>query len=190
MNLHASTRTTEDRACRDSRELQERFAKGDPEAFELLFRQFQAKVYAWIVRIVRDPGVAEDLTVETFWRMHRARGRFNPQNDFGAWAYRIAINLALSHLRRAPREVELTGNEPDVDAADSAVQGEVQEQIRRAFAKLPSRLQAVVTMALIEERPYQEISQMLGVPAGTVKSRVFRAVRILRKHLQRMRVHI
>src|SRR5712692_2158803 len=168
----------------------ERFAKGDLDAFELLFRQFQGKVYAWIVRIVRDPGAAEDLTVETFWRIYRARSRFNPESDFGGWAYRIAINLALSHWRRTPRETELTGNESHGDAADPAVQHELNDQIRRAFERLPARLQVAVTMALIEERPYQEIAQTLGVPAGTVKSRVFRAVRILRKRLQRMRVHV
>ncbi len=168
----------------------ERFAKGDLDAYELLFRQFQGKVYAWIVRIVRDRGAAEDLTVETFWRIYRARSRFNPESDFGAWAYRIAINLALSHLRRTPRETELTGNESHGDAADPAVQHELNDQIRRAFERLPARLQVAVTMALIEERPYQEIAQTLGVPAGTVKSRVFRAVRILRKRLQRMRVHV
>jgi len=168
----------------------ERFAKGDLDAYELLFRQFQGKVYAWIVRIVRDRGAAEDLTVETFWRIYRARSRFNPESDFGAWAYRIAINLALSHLRRTPRETELTGNESHGDAADPAVQHELNDQIRRAFERLPARLQVAATMALIEERPYQEIAQTLGVPAGTVKSRVFRAVRILRKRLQRMRVHV
>ncbi len=54
-------------------ELLERFALGDLEAFETLFRQFQGEVYGWIVRVVRDPGIAEDLTVETFWRIYRAR---------------------------------------------------------------------------------------------------------------------
>ncbi len=70
------------------------------------------------------------------------------------------------------------------------MQHELNDQIRRAFERLPARLQVAVTMALIEERPYQEIAQTLGVPAGTVKSRVFRAVRILRKRFQRMRVHV
>lgn len=57
-------------------EVLERFAQGDLEAFEALFRQFQGEVYGWIVRIVRDRGIAEDLTVETFWRIYRAHGRF------------------------------------------------------------------------------------------------------------------
>src|SRR5215472_7689169 len=87
--------------------LLERFARGDLDAFEDLFRQFQGRVFGWIVRIVRDRGVAEDLTLETFWRVYRARARFNPEASFGAWAYRIATNLALNHLRRRRNEEEL-----------------------------------------------------------------------------------
>ncbi len=67
-------------------ELLEQFALGELEAFEALFRQFQGEVYRWILRIVRDSGVAEDLTVETFWRICRARARFDPSRSFGPWA--------------------------------------------------------------------------------------------------------
>ena len=88
-------------------ELLKRFRQGDPEAFEALFRQFQVEVYGWIIRIVRDPSAAEDLTVETFWRIHRARGRFDPDASFGAWARRIATNLAIDHLRQTRQEVAL-----------------------------------------------------------------------------------
>lgn len=171
--------------------LQARFREGDLDAFEALFRQFQGRVYAWIVRIVRDPGIAEDLTVETFWRIHRARGRFDPRGDFGGWAYRIATNLALTHLRRRRREQPLPADLPQSRGSnpDPAVRREERELIKRALARLPSRLQVAVTMALIEERPYREIAEVLGIPAGTVKSRVFRAVRILRKQLQGAGVH-
>src|SRR5262252_9533897 len=58
-------------------ELLERFAAGDVEAFEALFRPHQCEVYGWILRIVRDPATAEDLTIETFWRMYRAHARFD-----------------------------------------------------------------------------------------------------------------
>jgi RNA polymerase sigma-70 factor, ECF subfamily len=164
--------------------LLERFAKGDLDAFEILFQEFQGRVYAWIVRIVRDSGAAEDLTVETFWRIYKARARFDPQADFGGWAYRIATNLALTHLRRTPREEPLS-QEPQGNVPDPALG----EEIRRALRRLPVKLQVAVTMALIEERPYQEIADVLGIAPGTVKSRVFRAVRLLRKYLARMRVH-
>jgi len=169
--------------------LPERFAKGDLDAFEDLFLQFQGRLYGCIVRIIRDPAAAEDLTLETFWRIYQARARFDPQADFGAWAYRIAVNLAFSHLRRRPAEQELLGDESQACGPDPALRREAVDQVRRAFARLPARLQATAMMALIEERSYSEIAVTLGIAPGTVKSRVFRAVRLLRKQLNRMRVN-
>jgi RNA polymerase sigma-70 factor (ECF subfamily) len=78
----------------------ELFTQGDIQAFEALFREYQGDVYGWIIRIVHDSGAAEDLTIETFWRIYRARARFDPCRSFGAWARRIASNLALEHLSR------------------------------------------------------------------------------------------
>ncbi|MCL4523629.1 MAG: hypothetical protein M1453_07875 [Acidobacteria bacterium] len=76
-------------------ELLEQFVHGNLDAFEALFRQFQREVYGWILRIVRDPAAAEEITVETFWRIYRSHGRFDPAHSFGAWARRIATNAAL-----------------------------------------------------------------------------------------------
>ncbi len=165
-------------------ELLERFAQGNLEAFETLFRQFQSMVYGWIVRIVRDRGVAEDLTVETFWRIYRAHARFDPAGNFGAWARRIATNVALDHLKTRRVEVELPNNLSQGPPPDSVEQRETHERIERAFRQLPARLQAAAALALIEERPYQEIADALGTSVGAVKLRVFRAVRLLRKKLK------
>jgi len=167
-------------------ELLRQFAAGDLEAFETLVRQFQAEVYGWIVRIVRDPAAAEDLTVEAFWRIYRARSRFRLDGNFGAWARRIATNLALDHLRRRRPEQELPEQLPQPDSPDQVLQSEMREKIREAFHRLPVKLQAAATLALIEEQPYNEIADALGTSVGTVKSRVFRAVRILRKHLDHL----
>jgi len=169
-------------------ELLKRFAAGDLEAFETLFRQFQGQVYAWIVRIVRDTGVAEDLTVETFWRIYRAHARFNIEGSFGAWARRIATNAALDHLKAARREVALQENLPQKAQPDPAVRRDTRERIARAFGQLPTKFQVATTLALIEEEPYDEIAAALGISVGAVKSRVFRAVRLLRKKLRRLGV--
>src|SRR5262250_3945538 len=81
-------------------DLLERFTRGDLDAFEDIFRQFQGDVYAWIFRIVRNKATAEDLTLEAFWRIYKARARFDAARPFGAWARRIASNVALDHLKR------------------------------------------------------------------------------------------
>lgn len=166
-------------------ELLERFAAGDLDAFETLFRQFQAEVYRWIVRIVRDPGVAEDLTVETFWRMHRAHARFDPKCNCGAWLRRIATNAAVDHLRQRRREDPLPEDLPAARNPDPAIQSETRQKILRALAGLPPRLRIVVQLGLVEEEPYDRIAEALGISAGAVKVRMFRGVRLLRKTLER-----
>jgi RNA polymerase sigma-70 factor, ECF subfamily len=166
-------------------ELLERFAAGDLDAFEDLFRAHQREVYAWIVRIVRDSGIAEDLTVETFWRIHKSHSRFDPQGNFSAWARRIATNAAFDHLRAAKRrpEAELRNDLCGAKKPDPAIRRETRERIHRAFFELPAKYRLVATLALVEEEPYDSIAQALGISNGLVKIRVFRAVRLLRKKL-------
>jgi RNA polymerase sigma-70 factor, ECF subfamily len=164
-------------------ELLQRFAAGDLEAFEVLFRQHQREVYAWIVRIVRDTGIAEDLTVETFWRIYKYRARFKPDGNFRAWARRIATNAALDHLRHARRETSLPENLPCAASPDFAVRGEARDRIRKAFYDLPAKYRLVATLALVEEESYSDIARAVGISESLVKVRVFRAVRMLRKKL-------
>lgn len=170
------------------------FAAGELEAFELLFRQFQGEVFRWIVRIVRDPLASEDLTVETFWRIYRGHARFDPGRSFGAWVRRIATNVAIDYLKTAQsREralaVSLPVESEDVHAGNlagvnPAIRREVRERTRLAFQQLPARLRVVAVLALVEECPHSEIAEGLNISTAAVKSRLFRAVRILRKKLK------
>lgn len=167
-------------------ELLEKFTHGDLDAFEILFRQFQKEVYGWIVRIVRDPRVAEELTMETFWRLYRSHARFDPTRSFGAWARRIATNLALDHLKHVRPEVQFQESRSLETPPDAAIQRDTRERIQQAFSQLPPKLRVAATLALIEERPYEEIAEALSIPVGTVKSRLFRATRLLREHLKQL----
>jgi RNA polymerase sigma-70 factor (ECF subfamily) len=164
-------------------DLFERFARGDPDAFETVFRQSHREVYGWIVRIVRDASVAEDLTMETFDRIYRARVRFDHTRPFGAWARRY---VAIDHLKARRREVALPLPVSTPARKDPAWEREVRDAVAGAFCSLPATLQAAATLALIEERPYEEIAEALGTSTSAVKSRVFRAVRILRRKLERL----
>jgi RNA polymerase sigma-70 factor (ECF subfamily) len=167
-------------------ELLQRFRQGDPDAFEALFRQFQREVYGWVVRIVRDPAAAEDITLEAFWRIHRARGRFDPGASFGAWARRIATNLAIDHLRRSRPEVALAEDLAGPTDADPLVCQERRRQIAAAFARLPLKLRVAATLCLIEEQSPKDIAAALGMSEGAVRVRVFRAVRLLRARLSQV----
>jgi RNA polymerase sigma-70 factor (ECF subfamily) len=170
-------------------ELLERFALGDREAFETLFREYQREVFGWCMRIVRDRGVAEDLTVEAFWKMHRAHARFDPTRSFGAWARRIATNLALDHLRKNRWETSLVGEVADVARENPGMQHETRQHIATAFAGLSPKLRLVATLSLIEEVPHREIADALGISETTVRVRLFRATRILRDQLKQAGAH-
>jgi RNA polymerase sigma factor (sigma-70 family) len=175
------------------------FARGDVNAFETLFRRYQAEVYRWIAIIVRDPSLAEDLTIETFWRIHRAHARFDASRSFEAWARRIATNAALDHFKSAshtfakntqawdpidPRQDFPLQDLPQTPQPNPAITQELRTKTAQAFHQLPPALRVTATLALIEEQPYKEIAATLGISEGAVKLRVFRALRLLRKTLK------
>jgi RNA polymerase sigma factor (sigma-70 family) len=164
------------------------FCHGDLDAFESLFRRHQGEVYGWIVRIVRDPAAAEDLTVETFWRIYRIHARFDPSRSFEPWVRRIATNAALDHLKTVRPEIDLPEDFPSPPLPDPGISQELRRKTALAFRRLPPKLQVVATLALIEEQPYKEISEALGISMGAVKVRVSRALRLLRKELKRQGV--
>ncbi len=161
----------------------ELFTQGDVQAFEALFREYQGDVYGWIIRIVHDSGAAEDPTIETFWRIYRARARFDPCRSFGAWARRIASNLALEHLSRRRLDRSLYNGFPI--RAPGTGTPDVCAKALAAFDELPAKLRVTARLAMIEEMPYAEIADALGISTNGVKSRVFRAIRLLRKSLEK-----
>jgi len=171
-------------------ELLERFARGDVDAFETLFREHQGGVYGRVLCLVRDPAAAEDLTLECFWRIYRSHARFDPERSFGAWAQRIATNLALEHMRKAGREVlvdqDVLAAHAGASGGDHAERAGLRAAIRRAFAALPVKLKAVASLILLEEETYADAAAALGITVEAVKSREFRAVRQLRRNLAEM----
>ena len=167
-------------------ELLRRFVEGDVAAFETIFREAEPDIYRWLLRMVRDPAIAEDLVIETFWRVYRSRATFDWTQSFQAWARRIATNVARDHLRRRPREVGLPQSLSTPPQPDPAVSQDIARKVRQAIAALPPRHRIVVVLALVNEVPYSEIADALGLPVGTVKSRVFHAVRRLRRRLRQL----
>ena len=164
------------------------FRQGDVGAFETLFHQHQRAVYHWILRIVRDPSTAEDLTVETFWRIHQAHSRFKPAQGFEGWARRIATHAALDWLRansaRNKLNVEPCGELAAPPNSDPAVTAEIRTRTAQAFSRLPPRLRITATLAVIEQQPQKDVAAALGISVAAVKLRVFRALRLLRRDLQ------
>jgi RNA polymerase sigma-70 factor (ECF subfamily) len=164
------------------------FRQGNPEnfdrAFAELFRLHQRAIYGWLWRIVRNPAAAEDLTIETFWRIYRAHARFDSAREFEPWARAIATHVAIDWMRRRRPEEELPAEIAAPPASDPAISAEIRRKTAQAFARLPPKLRIAAVLAVVEERPHREVADALGISVGAVKLRVFRALRLLRKDLE------
>src|SRR5580658_641758 len=164
-----------------SKNVLDRFRQGDADAFEVIFREHQCTVFRWILRIVRDTGTAEDLTVETFWKIYRAHARFDSARGFEPWARRIATHVALDWMRARKPEREITPEMESMLAAvntgDPGIQAEIRVKTAQAFTRLPPKLRVAAVLAVVEEQPHKVIAESLGITVTAVKLRVFRALR-------------
>lgn len=172
--------------------LVERSVAGDQKAFELLVIKYQRRIQRLIGRMVRDVDLVEDIAQETFIRAYRALAQFRGDAQFYTWLYRIAVNTAkkaLMDMRRDPTvsensfksadddetsvlENELTSSEtPDAVLASK----EIAEMVNAAMEALPEELRQAITLREIEGLSYEEISEAMNCPIGTVRSRIFRA---------------
>ena len=154
----------------------------DPKTqFRQLYDQEYLSVYRSIRAVVLESAAAEDLTQETFVRAYRARLRYTPTAPPGAWLRRIGINLAISYLRRQklvrflPARLYMAPDRRDYDRA------EARDVVEKAMARLSPKLRAAVVLHYYEGLTREEIAEVLGVPAGTVASRIAKAVAIMRK---------
>jgi RNA polymerase sigma factor (sigma-70 family) len=172
----------------EAEDVLDRFRQGDVRAFEAIFREHQGAVYRWILRIVRNAATAEELTVETFWRVYRAHARFDPARGFAPWGRRIATHVALDWLRAQKSVAEPAGERidqfPAAAGQDPAVSAETRAKITQAFARLPPRLRVAAVLAVVEQLPHKEVAEALGIGVAAVKVRVFRALRLLRRDLE------
>jgi RNA polymerase sigma-70 factor, ECF subfamily len=172
--------------------------RGSSAACEALVRRFERPVYNLIARLVQDPGMAEDLTQETFIKMFRALGTFDPALRFSSWLFRIAHNTAIDYLRqRRPAIVEPYVTEDDeerdplasiadIAAASpehSASNRELAAALEAAIDRLRPEYRSAIVLRHQEGLEYDEIAQVLDLPLGTVKTFLHRARRELARHL-------
>lgn len=177
-----------DAARWEARRELEQFCAGNEAGFEALFHRHQRAVYGWVLRIVRDPGTAEDLTIETFFRIHRAHARFDPAREFEPWARRIATHAALDWMRARQPETamadEFWAGVPSRETLDPAITAEIRRAVELALGRLPPKLRVAALLAIVEELPQKEVASALGITTAAVKLRVFRATRRLRQDLE------
>ncbi len=176
-------------------ELVERWHGGDLTAFEALVRSYQDRVYRLLFRMLGSAADAEDAAQETFLNLHRHGHRFRGDARFSTFVYRVAANTALNRRRtlgRSRARIEKLAEHQAVGhdlpegppAPDQSTFGrELREQVHEALATLPEKLRLPLVLFDIEGLPYAEVSEVLGLAEGTVKSRIHRARSALRERL-------
>ena len=167
-----------------------RAQQGEKQAFELLVSKYQRKLLRLISRLVRDPAEAEDVAQDAFIKAYRALPQFRGDSAFYTWLYRIGVNTAKNYLvsqgRRPPSSTEKDNEEAETfDDADALrdintpesilLSKEIATTVNAAMAKLPEELRTAISLREIEGLSYDEISEVMNCPIGTVRSRIFRA---------------
>ena len=174
-------------------ELARRAAGGDEDAFAQLVGLHEKKVYGLALRMCGNPEDAADAAQEAFLAAWKGLPRFRGEAGFSTWLYRLTSNAAIDHLRRVKRqrgEVSLDGGGPGLDAVDDAPspqaqaeETELREAVAEGLSMLSEDHRQILLMREYQELSYDEIAQALEVDLGTVKSRISRARRALRKIL-------
>lgn len=164
--------------------------KGNRRAFDRLVHEHQRRIYFTVRKIVLDHDAADDIVQDTFVKAWTNLDRFDHSRPFYPWLQRIAVNTALNYSKKTSREDRRreTGpmnNEPDRDddPLQQIIGSELNDKIRTAMARLPADQRTVMVLRTREELSYREISEQLGIPAGTVMSKLSRAREKLKNEL-------
>lgn len=183
-----SRRSSDDAALAERAALR-RCRQGQIEGLETLYQMYAERVFRTCLRILQDRPAAEDQTHEVFLRVFERIDRFDGRSRFSTWLYRLAVNGTLNRLRRRRlsklRQLRPSAEVRPRDLPDRVVVArEAGERVQRLLSALSPDHRTILVLREIEELSYAEIAEVLGVPHGTVMSRLHRARQELKRHWQ------
>lgn len=158
---------------------------GTVSKLAVLFERHHRALYRYFISMTRDPQTSEDLVQDVFFRILRYRATYDPRQSFTAWMYQIAKNANVDRIRQRRGEVieidelsqEPASSDPDPEA--SAVRAQDVNRVRQAMELLPPEKREILVFCRFQGMKYEEIAEVLGCGVGTVKVRVYRAMRAL-----------
>lgn len=165
----------------------DRYLTGDIDAFNELMDAHEDRVFAICLRMMRDREAALDATQDTFLTVFRKADRFKAKAAFSTWLYRVAVNTCYDHLRRKKRkqagQLPESYDPEDVAAGDAFEAADVRPSIETALADLSDEFRSAVVLVDLQGLSVEQAADILEVPTGTVKSRLFRARKQLARKL-------
>lgn len=175
---------------KEDQELVDQIAKGNSKAFRLLLEKHQDLVYGLSLKMVKDKSIAEDITQETWMKVIKNADRYSPIGSVKSWILQIHRNLIIDYFRQN-KKWKITENIEEIEISDdseSAFESLESHEQRSAFDKVFSLLEErdkiVLTLVIVEELSYAEISKELGLSIGNIKTIVFRAKKELHTQMQ------
>ncbi|HEY7118221.1 MAG TPA: sigma-70 family RNA polymerase sigma factor [Tepidisphaeraceae bacterium] len=180
-------------ADRSDEELLSAYREGDRASFATLVERYQRELFHFLVRFLGDRAAAEDIFQESFLQVHQSADQFDPQRRFRPWLFTIAANKARDLMRSQARRPanplqanisndEESGQFIDLMEATDPMPGEAMEReelqrvVQNTVEGMPEHLREILLLSYFHQFPYKEISDILGIPLGTVKSRLHAAV--------------
>ena len=179
--------------------LVEKAQRGDKKAFGMLVEKYQRRLNRLLSRMVRDQSEIEDIVQDSFIKAYRAINNFRGDSAFYTWLYRIGINTAKNHLvklgkrPKAMNDVEIEEIENFEDAPDlrnhetpesTMMSSEIVASVNQTIEALPSELREAISLREMDGLSYEEISDLMNCPIGTVRSRIFRAREVIAEKLK------
>lgn len=169
-----------------------RALKGEEKAFSELLNRYRDSVYYVMLKMVNNPSDAEDLTIEAFGKAFLRLSQYTPSHAFSTWLFRIATNNCIDFMRKknqSPLAYDQDNDDENSPARDVAsetpdpektlIDMETASQINDIMKYLKPRYRRIIELRYFSDRSYEEISEELGLPIGTVKARLFRAKTLL-----------
>ena len=188
-----------DRTDAPDGELVSAFVAGSDDAFEILMRRYERRIYSFALSYVKNPQDAQDMCQEVFLRVYKYAGSYSARSSFSTWIHTIAKNLCVTFLEKEKArrgmiyESAENSDGEERDPAENVTDGESAEDVflkrdlvsavRREAEKLPEEFRSVIVLREINGLSYEEIAEVLGLNIGTVKSRISRARAMLSKAL-------
>jgi len=175
-------------------ELLRRYLAGEEEAFAALVRRYERELFSFLLRFTGEASLAEDVFQDTFLQLHLSAASFDPDRRLKPWLFTIAANKARDAMRRryrrqaAPLDAAISPEDgrtryadlmpSDVPAPEESLSNqETRQTVQTIVNEMPENLRAVLLLSYFHDLPYKEIAEVLGVPLGTVKSRLHVAVK-------------